>query len=108
MYQPSVWELESFYAPKDVTIVGAGLAGLWSAYYLKKNNPKLSILVLDKGVIPTGASTRNAGFAGYGSLTELLADARTMGEDRMLELVSLRVEGLQRIKETLRKKDIDY
>jgi gamma-glutamylputrescine oxidase len=108
MQQPSIWELQSFYAPKDVVILGSGLAGLWSAYYIKKSNPKLKVLILDKGIIPTGASTRNAGFACYGSLTELIDDAKKMGEDEMVELVSLRIKGLQRIRKVLDKKEIDY
>ena len=108
MQQPSIWELESFYAPKDVVILGSGLAGLWSAYYIKQSNPKLKVLILDKGIIPTGASTRNAGFACYGSLTELIDDAKKMGEDEMVELVSLRLQGLRRIRKVLDKKDIDY
>jgi glycine/D-amino acid oxidase-like deaminating enzyme len=104
----SIWELESFYAPKDVIIIGSGLAGLWSAYYLKKKNPKLNITIVDKGIIPSGASMRNAGFACYGSMTELLYDARTMGTDKMQQLVSLRFEGLSRITKTLEKKFINY
>ena len=108
MQQPSIWELESFYSPKDVVILGSGLAGLWSAYYIKKSNPKVKVLILDKGIIPTGASTRNAGFACYGSLTELIDDAKKMGEDEMVELVSLRFQGLRRIRKVLDKRDIDY
>lgn len=108
MFQPSVWELESFYAPKDVIIAGAGLGGLWSAYYLKKYAPHLSILIVEKNIIPTGASTRNAGFACFGSVTELLDDARTLGEDKMLELVDMRYQGLAMIKSIFHKKEIDY
>src|SRR5687767_1399125 len=107
-HSSSIWELETFYAPRDVIILGSGLAGLWSAWYLKRSNPSLNVLILDKGMIPTGASTRNAGFACYGSLTELLDDARTMGEDQMLELVTMRIEGLSRIKKLLKKREIDY
>ena len=61
--QVSIWEKESFYAPKDVIIIGSGLAGLWTALYLKKKKPGISVTIVDRGIIPTGASTRNAGFA---------------------------------------------
>jgi glycine/D-amino acid oxidase-like deaminating enzyme len=91
-----------------VIILGSGLAGLWSAYYIKKFHPKLRVLILDKGIIPTGASTRNAGFACYGSLTELLDDAKKAGEDEMIELVTRRYQGLRRIRKVLSKKEIDY
>jgi glycine/D-amino acid oxidase-like deaminating enzyme len=108
MVQPSVWEKETFFSHKDVIIVGSGVVGLWSAYYMQKTNPQAKILVLERGIIPTGASTRNAGFACIGSPTELLADARKMGEQSMLEIVAMRYEGLQRIKKVFSNKEIEY
>ena len=102
--QVSIWEKESFYAPKDVIIIGSGLAGLWTALYLKKKKPGISVTIVDRGIIPTGASTRNAGFACFGSLTELLHDAATNGEDKMLALVEMRYRGLQRIQKVFGKK----
>lgn len=104
----SVWERESFFAPADIIIAGSGFVGLWSAYYLKKKAPKLSITILERGLIPTGASTRNAGFACFGSLTELIADAAKMGEDKMLELVEMRYRGLRRIGKLFPDKEIDF
>ena len=104
----SVWEKESFFAPADIVIAGSGLVGLWSAYYLKKAAPSLSITILERGIIPTGASTRNAGFACFGSLTELVADTKQMGEDKMLELVEMRCKGLKRIEKTFGDKKIGY
>ena len=108
MVQLSVWEKESFFAPADIIIAGSGFVGLWSAYYLKKANPSLSIMIVERGLIPAGASTRNAGFACFGSLTELLADSRKMGEDNMLELVRMRYKGLKRIGKLFSDKEIGY
>lgn len=104
----SIWEKESFYAPQDIIIVGSGFVGLWSAYYLKKNNPSLSIAIIDRGIIPTGASTRNAGFSCFGSVTELMADTLNIGEDKMLEIVEMRYRGLKKIRKTFRGADIGY
>jgi len=104
----SVWEKESFFAPADIVIAGSGLVGLWSAYYLKKSAPHLSITIVERGIIPTGASTRNAGFACFGSLTELVADAQKMGEDHMLELVEMRYKGLKRIAKLFPEKDTGF
>jgi glycine/D-amino acid oxidase-like deaminating enzyme len=104
----SIWEKETFFAPQDVIIVGSGFVGLWSAFYLKKKHPKLKITILDRGVIPTGASTRNAGFACFGSLSELVYDARTMGTDKMLQLVEMRYKGLERIRKYFREDVIDF
>ena len=108
MFQASVWEKESFYAHKDVIIIGSGFVGLWSAYYLKKSNPKLSIAIIDRGIIPTGASTRNAGFACFGSVTELIADTAKMGEEKMLSIVEMRYKGLKRMRKIFRNKEIGY
>src|SRR5260221_4282881 len=108
MTQLSVWEKESFFAPADIVIAGSGLVGLWSAYYLKKHAPSLSITIVERGLIPTGASTRNAGFACFGSLSELVSDAGQMGMDQLLELVDMRYRGLKKIRKTFPAEDIGY
>ncbi|WP_121354730.1 NAD(P)/FAD-dependent oxidoreductase [Flavisolibacter nicotianae] len=104
----SIWEKETFFAHQDVVIVGSGFVGLWSALYLKKRNPERKITVIDRGIIPTGASTRNAGFACFGSLSELAWDAQTMGTDKMLSMVEMRFKGLERIQKYFGKKSIDF
>jgi gamma-glutamylputrescine oxidase len=108
MQQMSIWEKESFFRDYDITIVGSGFVGLWSAYYLMQKRPKLKILVVDRGIIPTGASSRNAGFACFGSVTELIADMLKSGEEKMLEIVKMRFEGLKKIRRTFSKKEIGY
>jgi len=108
MAQVSIWEKESFLAPKNIIIVGSGFVGLWAAYYLKKYYPKLSVAILDRGIIPTGASTRNAGFACFGSATELIADTMHIGEDSMLQIVELRYKGLKKIRKVFSDEVIDF
>jgi glycine/D-amino acid oxidase-like deaminating enzyme len=46
----------------DVCIVGAGFTGLWTAYYLKREQPDLRIVVLEKEFAGFGASGRNGGW----------------------------------------------
>lgn len=104
----SIWEKETFFAPQEVVIVGSGFVGLWSAFFLKKKHPKWKITVVDRGVIPTGASTRNAGFACFGSLSELVWDAQSMGTDNMLQLVEMRFKGLEQIQKHFGKKCVDF
>jgi glycine/D-amino acid oxidase-like deaminating enzyme len=104
----SLWENETFFAPQDVIIVGSGFTGLWSAYYLKKRKPKARITLIDRGIIPAGASTRNAGFACFGSLTELVHDAETMGLDKMLALVEMRFRGLECIQKEFSSRKLDF
>jgi glycine/D-amino acid oxidase-like deaminating enzyme len=46
----------------DVAIIGAGFTGLWTAYYLKKAQPTLNVLVIEKEFAGFGASGRNGGW----------------------------------------------
>ena len=46
----------------DVAIVGGGLTGLWTAYYLSRADPSLRIVVLERDVVGFGASGRNGGW----------------------------------------------
>jgi glycine/D-amino acid oxidase-like deaminating enzyme len=50
----------------DVAIVGAGFTGLWTAYYLKRADPSLRVVLLEAGFAGFGASGRNGGWvAGF-------------------------------------------
>jgi glycine/D-amino acid oxidase-like deaminating enzyme len=104
----SVWEQSTYFAPKDLVIVGCGFVGLWTAYEAIHQNPKLQITILERGTIPSGASTRNAGFSCFGSVSELMYDVQLMGEAAMLETVKMRYDGLQRIQEVFKAKEIEY
>ena len=104
----SVWEQSTYFSPKDLVIVGCGFVGLWTAYEAIHQNPKLNITILERGTIPSGASTRNAGFSCFGSVSELISDIQLMGETAMLETVKMRYDGLQRIQEVFKAKEIDY
>jgi glycine/D-amino acid oxidase-like deaminating enzyme len=108
MPQLSYWESTTYYKKYDVAIIGSGLMGLWTALELKQRQPNLSVIILEKDSIPTGASTRNAGFACFGSPTELLADTATMGEATMWQIVDLRYKGIEKIKQYFTADDIDF
>jgi glycine/D-amino acid oxidase-like deaminating enzyme len=47
----------------DVTIVGAGFSGMWTAYYLKQLNPDIHVVIVEAEVAGAGASSRNGGWA---------------------------------------------
>ena len=98
MQSLSIWEKETWYTHQDILIVGAGLMGLWSALELKKRKPSLHITIIERNTTPLGASTRNAGFACFGSPTELIHNANTMGTDAMLHIVEQRHNGIEKIK----------
>jgi gamma-glutamylputrescine oxidase len=103
----SFWEKTSFYSTADIAIIGGGLMGLWTALELKKQSPNISITILERGTTPIGASTRNAGFACFGSLTELLSDESSMGTNAMLEIVEMRFKGIEKIKSYFSAQQID-
>jgi len=46
----------------DVAIVGAGLTGLWTAWYLLQRDPALKIVLLEREIAGFGASGRNGGW----------------------------------------------
>ncbi|MGQ7296577.1 NAD(P)/FAD-dependent oxidoreductase [Quadrisphaera sp. KR29] len=46
----------------DVAVVGAGFTGLWTAYYLKRADPSLRVVVLEQRFAGYGASGRNGGW----------------------------------------------
>lgn len=49
-------------ATADVVVVGAGLTGLWTAYYLHETDPSLEVLVVEQEVAGFGASGRDRGW----------------------------------------------
>jgi len=103
----SFWETQSF-LNYDYIIIGSGMVGLSTAISLRERNATASILILERGIFPTGASTKNAGFACIGSLTEILEDLKTMPEKRVLELVEMRWKGLAKLRARLGDTVIDY
>lgn len=90
----SYWEKQSLLA-YDCIVIGSGIVGLSTAISLKEKSPRRRIAVLERGLLPVGASTRNAGFACIGSLTEILDDLGHMPADEVVQLVNLRRKGLQ-------------
>lgn len=104
----SYWEQKSWFTNIDYTIVGSGIVGLSCALRLRENFPKANILVLERGILPQGASTKNAGFGCFGSISEILDDLKTHSETEVLELIRQRVEGLQLLRKTLGDARIDY
>lgn len=105
---PSICELETFYRKRDVIIIGAGFTGLWTAISIKEKFHEKSVLMIERSAIPIGASTRNAGFACFGSLTEIIADVEKMGWQKTLDLVKMRFEGLEKIKTCFKADTIDF
>ena len=104
----SYWEQKEWFSNVDFTIVGSGIVGLSCAMELKNTHPQAKILVLEKGMLPQGASSKNAGFACFGSLSELIDDLKTHSEQEVFNLVQKRWKGLQLLRSNLGDKAIDF
>ena len=104
----SYWERTAFIDDADVIIIGSGLVGLSAALYLKQKEPALKVLVLERGFLPTGASTKNAGFACFGTVSEQLAGLKRSSEEEVARLVNYKWRGLQRLRQNLGDAHIDY
>lgn len=103
----SYWEQQSF-LDYDHIVVGAGIVGLSVAVELRQCYPDARVLLLERGLITTGASSRNAGFACMGSATELLDDLSKMKEDEVLTLFERRKKGLSALRQRLGDHTICY
>ena len=104
----SYWERQSFFHAFDVVVIGSGITGLTAALHLKEISPRLEIAIVERGTLPLGASTRNAGFACFGSMTELLDDLENRSPEAVFSLVERRWKGLQRLRKRLGDQQLQY
>lgn len=104
----SYWERTAFIDHADVVIIGSGLVGLSAALHLKKQQPNLKVTVLERGFLPSGASTKNAGFACFGTVSEQISAINQSSEEEAMRLVAYKWRGLQRLRENLGDGNIDY
>ena len=104
----SYWELKNWFTNIDYTVVGSGIVGLHAALRLRERFPESKILVLEKGMLPQGASTKNAGFACFGSLSEIIDDLKSHSEEEVIQLIEKRWKGLQLLRKNLGDDAIDF
>ncbi len=104
----SYWETQSFFNHFDVLVIGSGIVGLSSAIFLKEQQPALKVGILEAGFLPSGASTKNAGFACFGSISELLDELEAHSEDELLTSIERKWKGLGILKKSLGERAIDY
>lgn len=104
----SWWEESYLLHDVDYTIIGSGIVGLSTAIELKLENPELNVLLIDKKTIPIGASTKNAGFACFGSISEILDDIESYGLATTEKLIQMRWRGLSILKSRVSQKTMSY
>lgn len=104
----SFWERSRSIPHQDLIVIGSGITGIQAAIAAKKKQPTWRITVLERGPFPAGASTKNAGFACIGSLSEIVEDFSKIGEARTFALMEKRYRGLQLLREQVGDKDLDF
>ena len=104
----SYWELKQYYTQWDLIVAGSGIVGLSTALSFSELCPAARILILERGVLPSGASTKNAGFACFGTMGELLDDLANMPDASVWNTVKMRWEGLQLLKNRIGLDKMDY
>ena len=104
----SFWERSIYTDGIDFTIIGAGIVGMSTALHLRKAHPKAKIILVERGYLPTGASTKNAGFACFGSPTELKDDLAKMDEHSVWETVAMRLHGLRELFSLVNAAKVQY
>jgi glycine/D-amino acid oxidase-like deaminating enzyme len=94
----------------DVAIIGGGLTGLWTAWYLLQRDPTLSIVVLEKNIVGFGASGRNGGWCSALFPRSTASFEKTHGRDAALALRRAMIDTVDEVGSVARDQglDIDY
>lgn len=91
----------------DVCIVGAGLTGLWTAYYLAKADPHLRIAVLEKHIAGYGASGRNGGWCSALFPSSASSLERTHGRDAAIAMRQAMIATVDEVARATTAENID-
>jgi len=104
----SYWEKNIYLTDVDYLIIGSGIVGLSTALELRLKDSKAKIIILERGYLPTGASTKNAGFACFGSPSEIIDDLANFGIENVKQTIALRWRGLEKLKSRLGSENMNY
>lgn len=93
----------------DLTVVGGGFTGLWTALLAKEENPNKEVVLIEASEIANGASGRSGGFVSS-LLTHSFNNGLSRWPDEMETIVRLGHENLTQIEETIKRYEIkcDY
>ncbi len=104
----SWWERSVLLRPFDFAVLGAGLLGKQIAIRIQAQYPSARIALVDRSPVSYGASTRNAGFACFGSISEILDDFHRSSERDVIALAEKRYRGISELVATFGAGAIDY
>ena len=91
----------------DVAIVGGGLTGLWTAWYLLERDPALRIAVLEKEIAGFGASGRNGGWCSALFPRSTASLERTHGREAALAMRRAMIATVDEVGRAAAAADID-
>lgn len=92
----------------DVAIIGSGIVGLSCAASILERNPKKKVIVLERGLLPTGATTKNAGILSIGNFIDILEDIKEIGEAEVRRKIENQRRGINKLLERLGTEATDY
>ncbi len=104
----SWWEKSVLLRPFDFVVLGAGLIGKQIAIKIKLRYPSARVALIDRSPLSYGASTRNAGFACFGSISEILDDLNRSSSDDVMNLLHKRYRGIIKLREEFGEENIGF
>ena len=107
-YHLSYWEQKHLLPTADITIVGAGIVGLSCARVIAEQCPSKRVVVIESHIVGAAASTRNAGFACFGSVSELVADRERYGDSELAKIIAKRKRGIDHLLKTFGRSKLAY
>lgn len=91
----------------DIAIIGGGITGVSTAYWLKQRDPSLRVVVLEAETLAHGASGRNAGFLLLGTHTDYASAVDAYGAEQARRLWRFTAENARLIRDALDGKTFD-
>ena len=91
----------------DVCIVGGGFTGLWTAYYLKREQPDLRIVILEREFAGFGASGRNGGWLSAELAGSRPAYAKVHGRQGVVDLLAAMRAAVDEVIAVAQRESID-
>ena len=104
----SYWERDHYFNQSNYIIIGSGIVGLNAGIRILELEPDADVLIIEQGLIASGASTKNAGFACFGSPSELIEDLTVNPPEQVFNLFEKRYSGIHDLLIRNNSKGIDY
>lgn len=106
----SIWQRPDSGIPLayDVVIVGAGVMGTATAYWLHQWNPNLNVALVEAHFPGAGASGRNAGFILQGITSDYALDEERYGHDIARKVLQFTRENRVLVQEVAEKMSVGF